>query len=205
MNGKNASYFSFDPLKTGNVPIITAYGTTQTFGYHAAKTTFSVEFTSDTQQSCLCITGKKDYIGQNGLLPFSKNCREEPFGDLTRQHNPTCTLEQYAGVLSCCHHQNILLDKDQNPWPTQIDEYHMKFRFWYQDYTPVSGTVPASHKNLPRFYYQTEAWAGEYDIVKCPKETPAHDCIQEITAHWQAHEMGYGASSKVNMSEIAGI
>ena len=43
--------------------------------------------------------------------------------------------------------------------------YHMKWRFWFQDYTPApSPTVQASHANLNRIYFQTEASAGEYDI-----------------------------------------
>jgi len=40
----------------------------------------------------------------------------------------------------------------------------MKFRFWFQEYKPATGSVAASHSNLPRIYYQTEAHAGEYDI-----------------------------------------
>merc|ERR1719197_495321 len=51
----------------------------------------------------------------------------------------------------------------------------MKFRFWFQEYKPSgsavvpkgttkSNTTTASHYDLPRIYYQTEANAGEYDI-----------------------------------------
>jgi len=40
----------------------------------------------------------------------------------------------------------------------------MKFRFWFQEYSPASNGLNASHHDLPRIYYQTEANAGEYDI-----------------------------------------
>ena len=62
-------------------------------------------------------------------------------------------------------------------------------RFYYQPYTPPSGRVPASHENLLRMYYQTEANAGEYDIPKCdPAVSPEH-CVHEITAHFKVSDM----------------
>ena len=60
----------------------------------------------------------------------------------------------------------MLLDADQDPGP-ELLRYHMKWRFWFQEYTPPTtgvAAVAASHADLPRFYYQTEGWAGEYDI-----------------------------------------
>lgn len=41
----------------------------------------------------------------------------------------------------------------------------MKFRFWFQEYSPpeTSSSAP-SHYDLPRYYFQTEGNAGEYDI-----------------------------------------
>ena len=38
-------------------------------------------------------------------------------------------------------------------------------------------------------YYQTEAWAGEYDIVACDKTTtPPQGCVQEITARFKVKD-----------------
>eukprot|EP00948_MAST-09A_sp_MAST-9A-sp1_P003198 g3198.t1 len=48
------------------------------------------------------------------------------------------------------------------------------------------------HVNLPRMYYQTEAWAGEYDVVQCPPGTPSEDCVQEITAHFHPDSLSLG-------------
>ena len=58
-----------------------------------------------------------------------------------------------------------MLDKDQEQ-PTDLLTYHLKFRFYFQPYEPETETSPASHQNLIRFYFQTEAWAGEYDVPK---------------------------------------
>ena len=94
-------------------------------------------------------------------------------GDLLQQKNPTCWVDTYEGGLSCCHHKNVLLDKDQEQ-PSDLLTYHLKFRFYFQPYEPEVVTSPASmvvnkpasHQNLIRLYFQTEAWAGEYDVPK---------------------------------------
>jgi len=112
MTGPSASYYSFDPVKQASINFIVAYGTSMTYGYHASKGASSMTLVANSTQTCVCITGVKEFIGQGDVLPFGKNCREEPWGDLAHQHNPTCTLDSYAGGLACCHHQNILLDKD---------------------------------------------------------------------------------------------
>ena len=66
-----------------------------------------------------------------------------------------------------------MLDVDQDPGSVLL-RYHMKFRFWFQEYEPTNATKPApdqvtpdataSHNNLERLYWQTEANAGEYDV-----------------------------------------
>ena len=56
--------------------------------------------------------------------------------------------------------------------------YHMKFRFWFEEYTPAAAVrgrvLPTaaspkppprpSHYHLPRYYHLTERDAGEYDV-----------------------------------------
>lgn len=65
----------------------------------------------------------------------------------------------------------------------------MKFRFWYQDYVPASKPgAPASHENLVRFFKETEADAGEYDIVKASPGTKAEDAVYQITAHFTVRD-----------------
>ena len=48
----------------------------------------------------------------------------------------------------------------------------MKFRFWFQEYIHATATTPASHENLVRFYWQTESFAGEYDIPRGQANVP---------------------------------
>ena len=64
----------------------------------------------------------------------------------------------------------------------------MKFRFWYQEYTPATATTPASHQNLVRFFKETEADAGEYDVVQAPLATRPEDTVYAITAHFQVKD-----------------
>ena len=120
-------------------------------------------------------------------------------GDLLQQKNPTCWVDTYQGGLSCCHHKNVLLDKDQEQ-PSDLLTYHLKFRFYYQPYEPEVETSPASmvvnkpasHQNLIRLYFQTEAWAGEYDIPKVSeiqrswkRELYAH--LSHVAPHYHTH------------------
>lgn len=133
-------------------------------------------------------------------------------GDLFSQNNPTCNSAHYVGGLSCCHHKRIMLDADQEIRP-ELLRYHMKWRFWFQEYKADRGDGKPSHANLFRPYYQTEANAGEYDIPPAfarPGETipgygkwpegkmtpgtsctgtcpdgPDCECVHTITYHWR--------------------
>ena len=74
----------------------------------------------------------------------------------------------------------------------------MKFRFYFQPYTAASADAPASHKNLLRMYYQTEANAGEYDVPKCAEGTPSSMCTHEITAHFTVADMAQKCDIRKN-------
>jgi hypothetical protein len=78
-----------------------------------------------------------------------------------------------------------LLDADQ-AIPEDYMEYQMKFRFYFEEY--VSRDKVHSHRNLVRFYWTTEAHAGEYDIVPCLPGIPSQDCIQVITSRWKVRD-----------------
>lgn len=174
--GLNSDYYTFTP-NSPNIPILLAVGKTPDFKYHKFRGTNNLYLSALNGTTCICDVGETGSI--NGL-GFSKNCRPEPYGDLLHQHNPTCFIETYQGGLSCCHHKNVLLDVDQIQ-PEDEMTYQLKFRFWFQEF--------AGHTNLERFYYQTEAYAGEYDVPKCEDGTPPEDCIHSITAHFQGRDM----------------
>ena len=78
-----------------------------------------------------------------------------------------------------------MLDADQEQ-PDDVFSYHMKFRFYFQPYqdSNVQGKPP-THDNLIRLYYQTEAYAGEYDIPQADPHSPPEDNIHTITANFK--------------------
>ena len=66
--------------------------------------------------------------GQN-CEEFVIDCRKDLIFDI----NPNCNSIQYSGRLRCCKHKEFLLDIDQEIRP-EILRYHMKIRFWFQEY-----------------------------------------------------------------------
>ena len=171
--GKTSEYYSFIPSDAATIPLITAIGQSQTFAYHAAHANTIISLVaSDNENTCVCDTGANGKMCEQdgtGCKTFVKNCVSynndlPPSGSLLQQDNPTCNSRQYSGGLSCCINGHNLLDADQEI-PPQLLKYHMKFRFWFQEYIPQNSTNPTpSHYNLDRIYQQTEANAGEYDI-----------------------------------------
>lgn len=212
------SLFSFDLSSSTTYNFISAIGANATFfhGYHLHHAGSSITLTAAGGNTQVCF-GQNDGLlcrpGAQHCKKFVKNCAHEPYGDLFAQVNPTCNSRQYIGGLQCCTDGNNLLDADQ-PIPEPLLKYHMKFRFWFQDYTEDNATGNASHFNLDRFYYQTEANAGEYDIPpagfgpvlgyehlkpgeltpgttctgNCPNGTDC-ECQHTITAHWNVSNM----------------
>jgi hypothetical protein len=166
--GATPGHYTFDPTKS-SLDFINALGLGPTLAYHKNRAGAVLSLVAPNAPTCLCDTGAKSYISSDmnpSLALFEKDCLSEPFGDLVQLHNPTCTIEHYAGGLKCCTSRNILLDVDQNPWsePEHRLEYYMKFRFYYEDYTPspdpASAPEKASHQNLLRVWMQTERNSG---------------------------------------------
>jgi len=185
--GKTPDHYSFD-TETSSIATIFASGSGSTFSYHGPHTRTGglLKMAVIDFPTCICYAGQSGSI--NGI-PFKKDCRPQPYGDLLQQKNPTCWLDTYQGGLHCCHHETILLDQDQKQ-PEETMTYHLKFRFYFQPYTPATRDAPeTSHKNLIRMWHQTEENSGEYDVVGCPEGTPPDDCIYQITSHFTVREM----------------
>lgn len=164
LKGKTAQHYTFDMSKQSQINMIAAVGSSQMFAYHKAHSSSLIALLASDVPNCICDIGSSGTLCEtNGTNcdTFVKNCVPPPDGDLLQQRNPTCNSIQYAGGLRCCKHQRIMLDADQEIRP-ELLRYHMKFRFWFQEYKEDGKQV--SHYDLPRIYYQTEAWAGEYDI-----------------------------------------
>ena len=203
--GKTGDHYTFDS-SVSSIPVISASGTASIYAYHGPKQRSggTLKMSAMDTPTCVCDGG---ITGSLNGRPFHKDCLPEPkgnqvigkvlrknqqllisLGDLLQQKNPTCWVETYQGGLHCCPHTTLLLDKDQTP-PDELLSYQMKFRFYYQTYTPATPSSPASHHNLLRMYYQTEANAGEYDVPQCAPGTPSELCVHEITAHFKVSDM----------------
>jgi len=190
--GVTDDHYTFHPHHVATLNFISAVGSSPVFGYHKSHTASLTTFTSPGQPTCVCDLGSEGKLcGTNntGCGAFTKSCLVKSQGGvLGDQRNPTCNSLTYAGGLRCCGHKRIMLDADQEVRP-ELLQYHMKWRFWFQEYVPSgSKTTPqgttknttASHYDLPRIYFQTEANAGEYDIppafaTKAFPQIPGYD------------------------------
>ena len=183
--GVTSDHLSFD-FNMESLQIIFASGTDGTYAYHGTtRSGGTLNFHSIGSPTCICYKGASGTINN---VPFSKNCLPEPKSDLLSTKNPTCFVDTYQGGLACCHHQIVLLDKEQEQ-PEEEMTYHMKFRFWFQEYTENTIFGTPSHQNLVRMYWQTEAWSTEYDVIKCEKGTEAENCVFEIKSNFTVRDM----------------
>ena len=153
-------------------------------------------------ENCIAFPTSGEQMGEGQPM-----CPEQPTSDLHAFGNPTCDVTTYVGGLRCCHHLNTLLDADQiDPWPNQPLEYSLKFRFWFEDFVsqPLSSTMmQVSHKDLLRLYWQTESFAGEYDVPQGNLGLPgtvwnedAQIYTYTITSEFKASEMLYDCPSE---------
>lgn len=120
---------------------------------------------------------------------YHVNCMGEPRSDMAAMNNPACKMMTYHGGLQCCRHSWYLTDVEQNAESTSVDLYYMKWRYYFQEYTPATETKPASHKHLHHWVFLIDAQVNDYE--EDPK-TP-HDHTKqtgEIHANLTAARMG---------------
>jgi hypothetical protein len=109
--------------------------------------------------------------------------------------NPTaCDGSSYGGGLHCCHHTWYLTDaEDDTQIPPEVDTYYLKWRYYFQEYTPAdpASKAPASHQHLHHWVFLIDQRVNDYEEVGCPPEiTDRSKCVGNITAHIQAKDMG---------------
>lgn len=186
LKGISDHHYTFDTANQA-LAVIMSSGCEMKFAQHCGHGSSEINFLQANKHQQVCQTGIEGTIGGNKFS--NQRCAPFPTSDLLDQHNPTCDIRTYRGGLSCCRHGRSLLDKNQEiPWSDTLLEYRLKFRFYFEEYRP------ASHKNLVFLYWQTEAHAGEYDIVPCPEGTPKSQCIQEISSRWKVSDMMHDCS-----------
>lgn len=188
LQGATDKHYSFD-ASSSSIPLIMANGCSPKFGLHCGHGPNQVNLLPVNTPKKLCQSGIKGTI--DGAQFDNNRCAPFPTSELLEQNNPTCHIQTYKGGLSCCRHGKSLLDKAQEiPWQDQPLEYHLKFRFYFEEYKKPSNAFESpSHQQLIRLYWQTEAHAGEYDIVQCDEGTPSSECVQTITSRWTVRDM----------------
>jgi hypothetical protein len=201
LKGANDKYYTFDytpttmtsaaaAAATTVIPVIMAKGCGPEFAQHCGHGPSQLNFLHVNQPTSICQAGIQASIGGDA---FALNrCAPFPTSDLLHQNNPTCNVQTYTGGLSCCRDGKSLLDKEQEqPWPEAYLKYRLKFRFYFEDYQPATSPTMMlpSHESLVRLYWQTESFAGEYDISPCPPGTPPSQCVQVITSQWKVRDM----------------
>ena len=136
--------FNVDVLE---LPFINAIGSQATFSYHKEKDAATLMmYPSNGENACVCgakhipFGEAKGFLKyENSSIGFQNLCKPEPASDLLSEKNPTCDLRTYSGGQTACHHLWYLLDHDQTiPWEDQPLEYHLKFRFHFQEHTHLT-------------------------------------------------------------------
>eukprot|EP01043_Picozoa_sp_COSAG02_P015604 COSAG02_NODE_668_length_18685_cov_185.638976_10_plen_570_part_00 len=175
------NYYDFD-LTSTILPVISAVGSGPTFSYHKTHSVATVTLFAESAPTCVC-AGTPPAFGKtanakllydasgtigsnNGSIGFGKNCVGECApGDtsctkessMIAQKNPTCDIRYYKGGLGCCHHLYYLLDKNQSHLiPDDILQYHMKMRFYFQEFQPEQ------HQQLYRWHWQCVIFLDSY-------------------------------------------
>jgi len=124
------------------------------------------------------------------------DCWDEPRSDMLRHGdgtgragpNPACHAETYHGGLQCCGNGVFLTDVEQDSMiPNKVDTYFLKWRYYFQEYSPSAPRVEASHKHLHHWVFLIDAQVNDYE------EDNAHygsQSIGKIEAHLTAATMG---------------
>jgi hypothetical protein len=171
--------FNVDVLE---LPFINAIGSQATFSYHKEKDAATLMmYPKNGGNACVCgakhipFGEAKGFLKyENSSIGFQNLCKPEPASDLLSEKNPTCDLRTYSGGQTACHHLWYLLDHDQTiPWKDQPLEYHLKFRFHFQEYNA------SYHRPIYRTTWGI-ASPVEYDVPQCPHGTPTEKCVHEI-------------------------
>ena len=102
--------------------------------------------------------------------------------------NAACQMDTYHGGLRCCVHEWFLTDRGQDHLiPQHVDQYWLKWRYYFQEYVPAQAKAPASHKHLHHWVFLIDQAVNDYE------EDNAHygeKSMGKIEAHLQARDMG---------------
>eukprot|EP00944_MAST-04C_sp_MAST-4C-sp1_P015663 g15663.t1 len=189
----------------GNLNVITAVGSTIDLSYHKSRTAASIVMIPEKVRSCLCQPNTKAFIVymNQSKQGFGYDCVDEPRSDMLRKgdgtqrsgiQNMACDVETYHGGLQCCKHKTLLTDLSQDSKipKDKVDKYFLKWRYYFQEYKPMTLNTKASHKHLHHWVFLIDDAVNDYeeDNLKDHYGIDMGSGIGKITAHLQVKDMG---------------
>ena len=199
VEGASKDHFSF-PVTPGDLSLISAVGNTVELSYHKSRAGGKVTLLPSRDQACVCPPRETHYLTymDSLTLQFGEyNCVDRPrsdmaqFGDGTGRAGPNlaCHMDTYHGGLQCCRHSWLLTDRAQDSLipRDKVDTYYLKWRYYFQEYSPQSDLAPASHKHLHHWVFLIDEAVNDYEEDNAEYGKAS---IGKITAKLQAKDMG---------------
>lgn len=190
------------PTEAGVLNVITAIGSQSAFSYHKSRSGATITLVSAGNVTCVCEPSKKTYFSYMNQSTFEfdgYDCVDEPRSDMLRRgdgtgrnvSNAACDPQTYKGGLQCCKHQFFLTDAEQDSQiPEEEDVYFLKWRYYFQEYTPATETKEASHKHLHHMVFLIDDAINDYEEAQNPDHNNAIDHVGKIEAHITAMDLG---------------
>ena len=179
--GSDSEHYAFK-VGASALNLIAAIGSTPTFAYHGNTRGGSALMLVEVGAPvCLCESEHEG--GSINGLPWTSDCFNP---NLIEQQNPSCDIRTYRGGMTCCHHHVHLLDANQN-LPAKVDEFYLKFRFYYEE-APIVVSDPAATKNVFFMFREVEFNHGEYDIPQCIPGTDPRECVHTLISNFQVKD-----------------
>ncbi len=208
IEGASPAHYSV-PTTPEAVPLIVAIGSTPHLSYHKAHSSASLTLLPTNAPACVCTPDHHDFIvymdgtPQRAEMEFKYLCADEPRGDMLRRGdgtgravpNEACHAQTYHGGLKCCRNGYFLTDQDQHSaiQPSKIDVYYLKWRYYFQVYTPAPTPAPASsvdsgasHKHLHHWVFLIDAEVNDYEEDSARYGAAS---IGKLTAHITADQI----------------
>eukprot|EP00658_Telonema_sp_P-2_P082549 TRINITY_DN874_c0_g1_i3.p1 TRINITY_DN874_c0_g1~~TRINITY_DN874_c0_g1_i3.p1 ORF type:complete len:388 (-),score=79.58 TRINITY_DN874_c0_g1_i3:514-1677(-) len=187
------------PTTPGDVNLITAVGNTPELAYHKSRTGGTLTLLPTTASACVCapvVQEYMSYMNQSTTHWSNYDCLDEPRSDMLRHgdgtgrnlSNSACAMNSYHGGLKCCQHTFFLTDQDQDPLiRNETDTYFLKWRYYFQEYTPATAGSPASHRHLHHWVFLIDANVNDYEEDSADYGEAS---IGRISAHLTGKDIG---------------
>jgi len=188
------------PTAPGDLHMIAAVGDTPKLAYHKARTGGKVTLLPTKDKACVCHPTSTAYLTymDTSTQEFGVyDCLSEPRSNM-KQHgdgtgrevpNQACSMDTYHGGLQCCRHSWLLTDRDQDSLiqKEKVDTYYLKWRYYFQEYTPKTENTPGSHKHLHHWVFLIDAQVNDYEEDNAEY---GRESVGKITAHLPARDIG---------------